>query len=74
MSDIVAGYTVMIAQIPLALELNNAVVSRPTYDRIENNALVGKRTIGIVTNGIAQEVAIASGIGEIVLTIILVHP
>ena len=74
MSDVVAGYTVVIAQIPLALELYNAVVRCPTYDGIEDDTLIGEGAIGIVADGVAQEVAVTSRVGEIVLSIILVHP
>ena len=59
MRDVVAGNAVVIAQIPLALELDDAVVGGPAYDGIENDTLIGERSVGIVTNGIAEEVAVA---------------
>ena len=74
MGNVVRGYTVVIAQIPLSLELDNAVVSCPTYNGIKDDTLVSERTVGIVANGIAQEVAIASRVREVVLSIIFMHP
>ena len=58
--DVVAGNAVVIAQIPLALELDDAVVGSPAYDGVEQHALIGKRSVGVVADGIAQEVAVTS--------------
>ena len=64
----------MIAKIPLPLELYDAVMGCPAYDRIEDDALIGERSIGVVADGIAEEVAVAGGVGEVVLAIVLMHP
>ena len=57
--DVVAGHAVVIAKIPLAFIFYDAVVGGPSYDGIENDTLIGERSVGIVTNGIAEEVAVA---------------
>ena len=46
--DVVAGNAVVIAQIPLALELDDAVVGSPAYDGVEDDALIGERSVGII--------------------------
>jgi len=46
-------------QIPLALIFYDRVVGGPSYNGIENDTLIGERSVGIVTNGIAEEVAVA---------------
>ena len=74
MGDIVRGYTVVIAQIPLTLILDNRVVGGPTYDGVEDDALIAERSVGIVTDGVAEEVAVAGRVREIVLAIVFVHP
>ena len=74
MCDIVAGYTVVIEQIPLALVLYDRVVSGPSYDGIQDDALIGERSVGVVADGIAQQVAVTRRIGEVVLAIVLMHP
>ena len=68
--DVVAGHAVVIAKIPLAFIFYDAVVGGPSYDGIENDALIGEWSIGIVTNGIAEEVAVARGVGEIILAVV----
>ena len=64
----------MIEQEPLALELYDAVMGRPAYNRIEDHTLIGERSVRIVADGIAEEMTVASRIAEIVLAIILMHP
>ena len=64
----------MIEQIPLALVLYDAVMGGPTNDGFQNHTLIGERSIGVVADGVAKEVAVAGGVREIVLTIVLVHP
>ena len=74
MSDIVRRYTIVIEQEPLALILYDAVVCGPAYDGIEDDTLISEGTVGVVTDGIAEEVAVASGLAEVILAIIFVHP
>ena len=74
MSDVVRRYTVVIEQEPFALILHNAMVCGPTYDWIKDDALIGKGAIRIVTNSIAEHVAVACRIAEIIFAIILMHP
>jgi hypothetical protein len=64
----------VVAQIPLSFVLYDRVMGCPTYDGIEDNALIAEWSIGVVANSIAEEMAITCRIREIVLTIILVHP
>ena len=64
----------MIEQEPLALVLYDAVVRGPAHDGIEEHTLIGERSVGVVANGIAEEVAVACGVTEIVLAVVLVHP
>jgi hypothetical protein len=67
---VVRGHAVVVEQIPAAFILNDAVVGGPSYDGIENDALIGERSVGIVTNGIAEEVAVARGVGEKILAVV----
>ena len=64
----------MIEQIPLSTILNNAMVSCPAYYRLKYYALVCEGAVGVVADGIAEEVAVAGGVGEVVLAVVLVHP
>ena len=50
------------------------MVSGPAYDGVEDDTLIGERTVGVVTDGVAQEVAVAGRVGEVVLAVVLVHP
>ena len=70
MGDVVRGYTVVVEQEPLALVLDDAVVGSPAHDGVEEHALIGERSVRIVTNGIAEEVAVARGVGEIILGVV----
>ena len=72
--DVVRRNAVMIEEIPLSLVLNDAVVGCPTNNRIEDNSLIGERTVWVVTRGVAQEVAVASRVREVVLAVVLMHP
>ena len=64
----------MMEKIPLALILQNGVVGSPTNHRSKNHTLISEWAVTVVTNSIAQHVAITSGIREVVLAIVLVHP
>ena len=64
----------MIEQVPLTLELYDAVVGSPSHDGVEDDTLVGERPVGVVANAIAEEVAVARRVGEVLLAIVLVHP
>ena len=74
MGDVVRGYTVVVEQEPLALVLDDAVVGSPAHDGVEEHALIGERAVGVVADGVAEEVAVASGVAEIVFAVVLVHP
>ena len=64
----------MIEQEPLALILHDAMVCGPAYDGIEDDTLIGEGSVRIVTDGIAEHVAVACGVAEIVLAVVFVHP
>ena len=64
----------MIEQVPLSLVLYDRVVSRPAYDRIQDDTLIGEGAVGVITNGVAQEVAVARRVREVILAVVLVHP
>ena len=51
---------IVMEQIPLAFVLGNGVVSCPTNNRGKNHTLISERSIRIVTDCIAKEVAVAS--------------
>ena len=74
MSDVVRGNTVVITQVPLTFELYDRVVGCPTYYWIKDNSLIGKRSIRIISDGIAQEVAVTCRVGEIILSVVFMHP
>ena len=74
MGNIIRGYTVVVAEIPLAFELYDGVVGSPTYDRVKNDTFIGEWSIGIVANSIAEQVAVARRVGEIIISIVFVHP
>ena len=58
--DIVRGNAVVIEQIPLSLVLHNRVMGGPAYNGLKDDTLIGERTVRIITNSVAQEVAITS--------------
>lgn len=74
MRDVIGGYAVVIEQEPLALVLDDAVVGSPAHNGIEEHTLIGERSVGVVADGVTEEVAVTGRIAEIVLAIILVHP
>ena len=74
MRDVIGRNAVVIEQEPLALVLDDAVMGSPAHNGIEEHTLIGERSVGVVSDGIAEEVAVTCGIAEIVLAIVLVHP
>ena len=64
----------MVEEIPLALVFSNGMVGCPTNYWCHNHSLIGEWTIRIITNGIAEEVAVACRIGEVVLSVLFEHP
>ena len=59
-SLVVRWNAIVMEQIPLALELSNSVVSGPANNRCKNHTLIGERSVRIVADCIAKEVAVAS--------------
>ena len=64
----------MMEEIPLAIVLGNGVVSGPANYGGEYHALIGERAVGIVAGGVAQEMAVAGRVREVILAVVLVHP
>ena len=64
----------MIEQEPLALVLYDRVMGGPAHYWVEDYALISEWAVRIVADTIAQHVAVAGRIAEVVLAIILVHP
>ena len=64
----------MIEQEPFSLILDDAVVGSPSYYGVENDTLIGERAVGVVTDGIAEEVTVTGGVAEIIFTVVFVHP
>ena len=67
-------HTVVMEQIPFAPVFHNGVVGSPAYYRSQDYSLIGERTIRTVTDGVAQAVGITGRVGEVILSVILVHP
>ena len=64
----------MMEEIPFTLVFDDAVVCGPANDGSKDHALEGEGAVGIIANGVAQQMAVAGGIGEIVLAIVFVDP
>ena len=52
----------MIAGVPLPLVFYDRVVGGPSYDGIKDDALIAEWSVGVVTNGVAEEMAVAGRI------------
>ena len=59
-SLVVRWNAVVMEQIPFAFVLGNGVVSGPAHNRCQNHALIGERSVRIVADCVAKEVAVAS--------------
>ena len=73
-SDVVGRHTVVVEEPPAAFVTDNAVMRGPTDYGLQELALEAERTVRIVTNGHAKQVAVTCGISKVVATIGLVHP
>ena len=71
---VVAGHTVVVEEIPVAVILQDAVVCCPADNGVEDHTLIGERTVGIVADSIAEQVTVAGGVREIVSAVHLMHP
>ena len=61
-------------KIPLAVYLNDGMMGGPTDHRSEDHALIYEWAVRVVADGITEEMGVACGIGEIILSVILMHP
>ena len=68
------GDAIVVEEVPFALILDDGVVGCPSYDWCEDYATIGERAHGAVADGVAEEVGVASGVGEIVLAVVLMNP
>jgi len=50
------------------------VMGRPTHNGVEQYTLESKGAVRVVTDGIAQQVGVTSGIGEVIPAVVLMHP
>lgn len=71
---VIGRHAVVVEKIPLAFILHDTVMGGPADHRLQDDTLIGERTIGVVAHSIAQIVRVAGAIGEIILAILLVHP
>jgi len=65
---------VVVEKVPLALELRNRVVCGPSLDRLQDSVLVCEWSKRRVANGVCEVVGVTSGVREVVLALVLVHP
>ena len=61
-------------QIPFVPVFHNGVVGSPAYHRSQDYSLISERTVRIVADGVAQAVGITGRVGEVIFSVILVHP
>ena len=61
-------------EIPLAAVLEDGMMSGPSHYWREDDTLIGERSVGIVAHGIAEQMTVAGGVREIILSVVLVHP
>src|SRR5690606_25475384 len=65
---------VVVVEEPLALKLDDGVMSRPANYRVEDSSGVGEGPDGAVTYRIDEVMRVACGVREVVSTLVLVHP
>ncbi|OSS50698.1 hypothetical protein B5807_04694 [Epicoccum nigrum] len=66
--------TVMVEQVPLALELCNTMMRGPPHHRLQDPPSIREWPHGAIANGVAQVVCVARAVTEVVLPVILVQP
>lgn len=74
MRDVVGGNTIVITEIPLALEKDDGMMGRPAHYGVKYDTLIGEGSIGIVADGIAEHVAVACRVRKIVFVFVFMHP
>jgi len=70
----VGRYTIVMEQIPLTLIFTDTVMCCPTYNRLQKFVLVNERSVWVISYGITQEMTVARGIREIILSLVFMHP
>ena len=64
----------MVEEPPSAFVAYNAVMCGPAHNGLQQFALEAERSVRIVTDSEAEQVTVASRVGEIVASIPFVHP
>ena len=64
----------MVEEIPFAFILDDAVVGGPAYDGGEDYALIDEGAVGVVADGVAEQMGVAGGVGEVIFTVVFMHP
>ena len=67
-------YTVVMEQIPFSFELNNSMMSSPSHYRSQDNSLISKWSVWVVTYRVTKQMGIACRVREIIFPIILMYP
>ncbi|KAL1954283.1 hypothetical protein VTO42DRAFT_1425 [Malbranchea cinnamomea] len=65
---------VVVEEVPLALELCDRMMRRPSQDRFQDAACIGERTQGARSRGVNEVVRVSGRVGEVVCAVVLVHP
>ena len=67
-------FRIVVKQVPLAVKLHNGMVRGPALHRVQQNTLICKRAIRIVSNSIGNKMRITCLIIKFVFAILLLHP
>lgn len=71
MVDATAQLTIVIEEVSPVIKLDDRVVSCPSQNGLENASAVRERTHWALAGPVAEEVCVASGVGEVVGVILL---
>ena len=64
----------MMEEVGMSVVLEDAVVGGPADDGLEEFATVVEGAVGVVADGIAEEVGVAGAPGEDVFSVLFMHP
>lgn len=67
-------YAVVVEQIPFPFIFYDGVVCGPSHYGCEDDPLIGEWAIGVVAHGIANQVGVTGGVGEVIFSIVTMHP
>ena len=74
MGDVIRRNAVVMEEPPAAFVANDAVMGGPAYDGLQKFALETEGAVRVVACSKAEQVTVASRVGEVVATASLVHP